>query len=170
MTLLRHPGAIAHVRKAGRQAEMELSAIRDDAQALGYEVIANVCDVEQAKLFISKGRLEEARPLLERALVFSERSSEREGADRIRGLLTGTLRGLGRIHGRGSDRIRCAGFRPMQLVDPEPVGKRDVFVPGGPTEMAYVEGVKAYRRTPSPARKIRSVGTRLRRSSPEWVT
>ena len=89
MTLLRHPGAITHVRKAARQADLELSAIRDDALALGFEVIANFCDVEQAKLFISKGRLEEARPLLERALVFSERSSEREGADRIRGLLSG---------------------------------------------------------------------------------
>ena len=89
MTLLRHPGAITHVRKAGRQADLELSAIRDDALALGFEVIANFCDVEQAKLFISKGRLEEARPLLERALVFSDRSSEREGADRIRGLLSG---------------------------------------------------------------------------------
>jgi tetratricopeptide (TPR) repeat protein len=87
IALLRHPGAIAHVRKAGRQAEMELSAIRDDAQALGYEVFASVCDVEQAKLYISKGRLEEARPLLERALVFSDRSSVTEGADRIRGLL-----------------------------------------------------------------------------------
>ena len=65
------PGPLPTSGKAGRQAEMELSAIRDDAQALGYEVFASVCDVEQAKLFISKGRLEEARPLLERALVFS---------------------------------------------------------------------------------------------------
>jgi class 3 adenylate cyclase/tetratricopeptide (TPR) repeat protein len=88
-TLLRHPGAIAHVRKAGREADVELSAIRDDALALGYVVFANICDVEQAKLYISKGRPEEARPLLERALVFSDRSSQREGADRIRGLMAG---------------------------------------------------------------------------------
>jgi hypothetical protein len=89
MTLLRHPGAITHVRNAGRLADLELSAIRDDALDLGFGAFVNVCDVEQAKLYISKGRPEEARPLLERALVFSDRSSDREGADRIRALLAG---------------------------------------------------------------------------------
>ena len=86
-TLLHHPRAITHVRRAGREAEPELNAIREEALVWGYPVFANVCDVEQAKLYISQGQAEEARPLLERALLFTDRSSETEGADRIRALL-----------------------------------------------------------------------------------
>jgi hypothetical protein len=45
-SVLRHLGAIAQVRKTGRQADMELSAVRKDALALVYDAFANTCDVE----------------------------------------------------------------------------------------------------------------------------
>lgn len=85
--LLRNPRFLSFSRKAGKQAEPELAAVRETAHATGLEVIVNVCDIEQAKLLVSRGRPDEARPLLERSLAFSDRSAEREGPGRIEELL-----------------------------------------------------------------------------------
>jgi class 3 adenylate cyclase len=89
-SLLRNPRFVSHLRKARSTAGSELSALRDDALARGLDMIANICDVEQAKLLLSRGEATEARQLLERSLAFSDRSDETEGADRVKELLART--------------------------------------------------------------------------------
>jgi hypothetical protein len=89
-TLLRNPRFVSYLRRARSSAGPELSAVREDAHARAYEVTANICDIEQAKLLLSQGDTEQARVLLERSLAFSYRSDETEGADRVRELLART--------------------------------------------------------------------------------
>ena len=89
-SLLRNPRFVSYLRKARMNAGSELSALRDDALARGLDMIANICDVEQAKLLMSRGENTEARLLLERSLAFSDRSQESEGANRVRELLART--------------------------------------------------------------------------------
>jgi hypothetical protein len=86
-TLLRNPRFISYARKARSSAGSELSEIRDDSHVRGFEVTANICDLELAKVFLSQGKTEGVRALLERSLAFSDRSAEKEGADRVRELL-----------------------------------------------------------------------------------
>jgi hypothetical protein len=85
--LLRNPRFISYVRKARSGAAAELTVVRDDARAMAYEVNANICDLELAKLFLSQGHDVEARVLLERSLAFFDRTAETEGAERVRELL-----------------------------------------------------------------------------------
>jgi class 3 adenylate cyclase/tetratricopeptide (TPR) repeat protein len=89
-TLMRNPRFLSYMRKARKHAGSELSSLRDDARSAGFEVLANICDLEEAKLFLAQGQQEEARPLLERALVFADRSAEREGPARVEELLAQT--------------------------------------------------------------------------------
>ncbi len=89
-TLLRNPRFFPYLRKASSQAGSELAAVRDECHSAGFEVIAIYCDLEAAKLHLAMGQPDQARPLLERALVFSERSSETEGPARVRELLDQT--------------------------------------------------------------------------------
>jgi tetratricopeptide (TPR) repeat protein len=89
-TLLRNPRFMAQLRKLRRNAGPELSSLRDDAHSSDFEVVANICDMEEAKLFLARGEPERARPLLERARSFAERSAEREGPARVDGLLART--------------------------------------------------------------------------------
>jgi hypothetical protein len=64
-----------------------LAVLRDDAHARALEVIANICDLEQAKLLVSEGETDQARRLLERSLAFSDQSAETEGPRRVKELL-----------------------------------------------------------------------------------
>lgn len=66
------------------------SHIRDDARAAGIEVVANVCDLELAKLLIARGQPERARPLLEKARQIADQTLEKEGVRRIDALLART--------------------------------------------------------------------------------
>jgi predicted ATPase/class 3 adenylate cyclase len=86
-TLLRNPRFVSYLRRARSGAGPDLSAIREEAHARALEVTANICDIEQAKLLLSQGESDQARVLLERSLAFSDRSKEKEGADRVRELL-----------------------------------------------------------------------------------
>jgi hypothetical protein len=86
-TLLRNPRFVPYLRRARSWARPELSALRDDARERAFEVIANTCDLEEAKLLLSEGRPDQARPLLERSLAFSEGSDETEGPRRVEELL-----------------------------------------------------------------------------------
>jgi class 3 adenylate cyclase len=86
-TLLRNPRFVPYLRRARSWAGPELSALRDDARERAFEVIANTCDLEEAKLLLSEGRPDQARPLLERSLAFSEGSDETEGPRRVEELL-----------------------------------------------------------------------------------
>ncbi|MGB8362762.1 MAG: hypothetical protein WCE80_15285 [Acidimicrobiia bacterium] len=53
-TLLRNPRFVTYLRRAKSDAGSELSLLRDDAHSKAIEVIANVCDVEQARPLISQ--------------------------------------------------------------------------------------------------------------------
>ena len=86
-TLVRNPRFVSYLRKARSSAGPGLMAVRDDAHARAFEVTANICDMELAKLLLSQGETDEARPLLERCLAFVDRSTETEGANRIREIL-----------------------------------------------------------------------------------
>jgi class 3 adenylate cyclase len=89
-TLLRNPRFAAHLRRGRSDAGPQLAALREDAHEMANEVVANICDVELAKLLLFQGRPDEARPLLERSLAFSDRSAEKEGSRRIEELLART--------------------------------------------------------------------------------
>jgi tetratricopeptide (TPR) repeat protein len=89
-TLIRNARLIPYLRKARTQAGAELASVRDDAHSAGFEMIVTYCDLEEAKLLMAKGQPDRARPLLERALAFSERNAETEGSTRIRVLLART--------------------------------------------------------------------------------
>jgi class 3 adenylate cyclase/tetratricopeptide (TPR) repeat protein len=86
-TLLRNPRFISNQRRARTRAGSELSTVRADARSAGYEVIANFCDLEEAKLLLAEGEPDLARTLLERSLAFSKRSAETEGPGRVEELL-----------------------------------------------------------------------------------
>jgi class 3 adenylate cyclase/tetratricopeptide (TPR) repeat protein len=90
LTRLRNPRFIKYVTKARSDAIEELSSVRDDAKARGFDAVANMCDVEEAKLLIARGEPDQARPLLQRALSFSARSDETEGPQRVQELLAQT--------------------------------------------------------------------------------
>lgn len=94
-TRLRNPRLTSQLRRASKGAMSELSAVRDDAHATGMEVVANVCDIEMAKLHIAQGELDRARELLERAHAFAARSEEAEGPERVERLLAKTDAGRG---------------------------------------------------------------------------
>lgn len=86
-TLARNPRLMSSLRRASKNAQSELSALRQDAQATGMQVIANICDIEEAKLHIAEGESARARVLLERARTFVDRSDETEGLRRVEMLL-----------------------------------------------------------------------------------
>lgn len=77
----------SQLRKAAKQVESDLSRVRDDARAAGLEVVANVCDLELAKLLIAQGQPERARPLLEKARQNADQTAEKEGVQRVDDLL-----------------------------------------------------------------------------------
>ncbi|HEU4319745.1 MAG TPA: adenylate/guanylate cyclase domain-containing protein [Acidimicrobiia bacterium] len=84
--LARNPRLMS-VRRASRNAGPALSALRADARAAGMEVIANICDIEEAKLHMARGESTPAQVLLERARTFVDRSDETEGLHRVEALL-----------------------------------------------------------------------------------
>jgi class 3 adenylate cyclase/tetratricopeptide (TPR) repeat protein len=86
-TLARNPRLMSSLRRASRKVESELSGLREDAQATGMEVVANICDIEEAKLHMARGESARARALLERARTFVDRSDETEGLRRVKMLL-----------------------------------------------------------------------------------
>ncbi len=88
--LLRNPRLIAQLRRLRKNVGPELASLRDDSHASDFEVVANVCDIELAKLLIARNESKRARPLLERALAYADRSQEREGPARVEELLEKT--------------------------------------------------------------------------------
>jgi class 3 adenylate cyclase len=89
-SLARSPRVMLRLRQEGRHAESALRALREEALATDFSAVANVCDLEQAKLLLARGQREHARPLLERAHAYSNRSAEREGPKRVEDLLAKT--------------------------------------------------------------------------------
>ncbi len=89
-TMLRNPRLAALMRRAKSSAGHELAALRDDAHARGFEMIAGICDVEEAKLLLSQGKPDQARLLLQRSLDLFAQTTDSEGSRVVVELLART--------------------------------------------------------------------------------